>query len=451
MTRLFWKFFFGFLLALAVASTAVGIAVSVRQAAEIQTLIASPIKSGRFTSMAVSVAAKVGEYDGREGLLKFLKQLHYDTAPTIYVIDANGDELLGRDVTTEQIAYAQQLLFTEIENRSVRQATLAEGDSVLMFVPRLEADKAVAADIAKRKKPPSLSMMIVMGTLSGLIFSGLLAWWFTQPIRHLRKAFNAVASGKLETRVSPAMGGRHDELAELGQKFDQMTVKLQQLITAQQTLLHDVSHELRSPLARMQAAIGIAQQQPNKSAEVMERLERESQRIDLLIGDLLNLSRLETLQQQLTPHQHFDFAELIQLIIEDARFESASKQIEIHYRGLNSQRYEGQPELLHRAIENVLRNAIKFSPDNSQIQVQFNRLAEPAELQICITDQGPGVNEDDLNRIFKAFYRGTSAHREYSSGLGLTIAKRAIEGHQGYITAQNLPAGGLQVDIHLPL
>lgn len=451
MTRLFWKFFFGFLLALAVASTAVGIAVSVRQAAEIEAITASPIKSGRFAAIMVSVAANIGEYAGREALINFLRDQQEVGAPVIYVLDSNDDELLLREVSGEQIASAQELLITETENRSVRQVILAEGENVLMFVPRLDDDKAVAAFIAKKNRPPSLGMMILMGTLSGLLFSGLLAWWFTQPIRHLRKAFNAVASGKLDTRVSPAMGNRRDELAELGQKFDQMTAKLQQLLTAQQTLLHDVSHELRSPLARMQAAIGIAQQRPDKTAEVMVRLERESQRIDLLIGDLLNLSRLETLQNHSTSHQQFDLAELIQLIIEDARFESATKQITIDYQGLTSQPYQGQPELLHRAIENVLRNAIKFSAENTHIRVQFKRLAHPSELQICIEDQGPGVSEKDLNTIFKAFYRGSSAQREQSSGLGLTIAKRAIEGHQGSISARNLPSAGLQVDIRLPV
>lgn len=450
MSRLFWKFFFGFLLALAVASIAVGIAVSVRQAAEVEAITASPIKLGPFTSIIISVAANIGEYGSREALLQFLKEQN-DSDRIIYALDENNTELLGRAVSVEMIDSAKSLLNQDEAVSPIREVMLSDGESVLMFIPRVAADREIAAYLARKKNPPSLLMMIVMGTLSGLVFSGILAWWFTQPIRHLRKAFNAVAAGNLATRVTPAMGNRRDELAELGQKFDQMTIKVQQLLTAQQTLLHDVSHELRSPLARMQAAIGLAQQRPAKSAEVMERLERESQRIDLLIGDLLNLSRLETVQNQASHHPHFDLAELMDEIIEDARFEAAAKQIQIQYSGLDNRLYQGQPELLHRAIENVLRNAIKFSPQQSDIQVQFNHLVQARQLQIVIEDEGPGVKAQDINSIFNAFYRGTNLLREQSSGLGLTIAKRAIEGHQGQISAHNKVPNGLRVEIYLPI
>lgn len=226
-----------------------------------------------------------------------------------------------------------------------------------------------------------------------------------------------------------------------------MTEQLSQLVNAQQQLLHDVSHELRSPLARMQAAIGIAQQRPEKIPESLARVEQESVRIDMLIGDLLKLSRLESLSRSQTP-QRFNLLDLLQQVVIDARFEAQRKQVQIDFQPPpTSLLYEGQPELLHRAVENVLRNAVRFAPDDSTIYLTVAQ--SPQQLTITIRDQGPGVARDTIEDIFTPFFRGPS-QRDGSTGLGLTIARRAVVAHQGTITAENHADGGLAVTIQLP-
>ena len=288
-----------------------------------------------------------------------------------------------------------------------------------------------------------------MWLISGLLFSGLLAWWFTKPIRILKKAFNDVADGKLDTRIRPAMGKRRDELAELGQNFDYMTVRISQLLNAQKRLLHDVSHELRSPLARMQAAIGLAQQSPDKTAKMLDRVERESERIDHLIGELLNLSRLENPTTENDDRQLFDLTEMLLDIIEDARFEAQNKHIQITHNAFEQINVFARPELIHSAIENVLRNAIKYSPENGVIQLTTEKLSH--HWQITIEDQGPGIAEQDLQQVFQPFFRSRDNHQQNGIGLGLTIAHRAIEIHGGEIIAANRPEGGLNISILLPV
>ena len=244
------------------------------------------------------------------------------------------------------------------------------------------------------------------------------------------------------------MGKRRDELAELGQNFDRMTSRIGQLLNAQKRLLHDVSHELRSPLARMQAAIGLAQQSPDKTAKMLDRVERESERIDHLIGDLLNLSRIENPTSENDERQHFDLTGILTDIIEDARFEAQNKAIQIQHNTFNHINLFGRVELIHSAIENVLRNAIKYSPENGIIQLTVEKSSK--YISIKIEDQGPGIAEQDLQQIFQPFFRSRDNQHHNGIGLGLTIAHRAIEIHGGEITAANRQEGGLKIAIVLP-
>jgi two-component system, OmpR family, sensor kinase len=235
----------------------------------------------------------------------------------------------------------------------------------------------------------------------------------------------------------------------LGKNFDDMAGKIGHLMSAQQRLLHDVSHELRSPLARMQAAIGIAEQQPEKTHEILNRIERESQRMSDLVGELLVLSRLET---GVTDNVQTEIClnDLLDEIISDARFEASSKEIKIHYSAIEDIFITVRSELIHRAIENILRNAIKFSPLNSEVKLTVSTDSEKHRLSIVIEDNGPGVAEADLESIFKPFFRGHLTERNDSIGLGLAIAYRAIDTHGGEIKASNRENGGLRVEVNLP-
>jgi len=228
-----------------------------------------------------------------------------------------------------------------------------------------------------------------------------------------------------------------------------MAGQIHNLVHAQQRLLHDVSHELRSPLARIQAAIGLAQQQPEKIMAMMERIERESQRISDLVGELLVLSRLEAGVSGSESHD-FDIGGLLDDIVENARFEAEQYGVVIRYDGIEETVVKGRSELLHRAIENVLRNALQHCKKGGEVAVIVRFDTGKRRLQVAVYDQGSGVAESDLAAIFEPFFRSGDRGKADSIGLGLAIAYRAIEAHAGRIQASNRPQGGLRIEINIP-
>lgn len=289
---------------------------------------------------------------------------------------------------------------------------------------------------------------IVAGLLASLLCAAGLAWYFAKPIRQLRQGFDAAADGNLAVRVAPGMGGRRDELADLGKDFDRMTTMLQGLVQGQQRLLHDVSHEMRSPLARLQAAIGLARQQPGRIEDFLSRIEREGERIDRLIGELLTLSRLEAGVGGAA--ERVEMQELLAELVDDARFECGARGITIDVGGEARAEVVGIPSDLQRAIENVMRNAIQHSPAGGRIRIESSIEAGKA-FHLSIADQGAGVAEAELKDIFDPFVRGRSEKTGSGHGLGLAIARRAILASGGEISARNTAAGGLVVEIKLPI
>lgn len=292
---------------------------------------------------------------------------------------------------------------------------------------------------------------IMAAFLASLLFAVLLAWYFSRPIRALRAAFDAAADGDLAPRFVDASGKRGTELNDLGRDFDRMTARLRSLIDGQTRLLHDVSHELRSPLARMQAAIGLAHQQPDKMASSMARIERESVRMDKLVGELLTLSRLEAGALG-AGQEEISMADLLQQIADDASFEASSQHRSVVCDGEADVLVIGQADLLARAIENVVRNAIKHSPEGGTVLLQLRPRLHARQLCIRVLDSGPGVAADELASIFQPFFRSSNTRNDTDGhGLGLAIAQHVVHAHGGGITASNRPEGGLCVEITLPL
>lgn len=297
--------------------------------------------------------------------------------------------------------------------------------------------------------PPGVHLPVfpvLAGLLASVLCAAGLAWYFARPIRQLRSGFDRVADGDLEARVAPGMQGRRDELADLGRDFDRMTERLQSVVEGQKRLLHDVSHELRSPLARLQAAVGLARQQPARMDDCLLRVERESERMNQLVGQLLTLSRLEAGVAEAT--EPVDMAELLADIVEDARFEAEARHVVIAYDAGDMAEIRGNSELLHRAIENVLRNAIRYSPAGGRVGVGAGKRGQV--FQVRIEDQGPGVEADELEAIFKPFFRGRAARPGDGHGLGLAIARRVMRVMGGDIQATRGAAGGLVVEIEIP-
>ncbi|MBL0089829.1 MAG: HAMP domain-containing protein [Ideonella sp.] len=289
---------------------------------------------------------------------------------------------------------------------------------------------------------------LVSGMLAMLVASVAVAWYLSGPLRHLRRGLNRVAQGDFDIRVAPLAHGRRDELTELAEDFDRMAGQLQQLTQARQILLHDISHELRSPLARMQAAIGLMRQDATLTPAMVDRIERESQRLDALIEELLTLHRLEAAPETWAVETE-DVLDLLHAVAEDANFEAraASREVRIDAPGEFVASVRG--ELLHRAFENVIRNAVKHTAPGTVVDVQ----ARPGEggrgLVVSVADRGPGVPEDSLALIFEPFTRLEASAAARGVGLGLAIALRAIKLHGGSINAAPRVGGGLVVTMRL--
>ena len=315
------------------------------------------------------------------------------------------------------------------------------------LAPRMDGGPPPAPPRDNRRNRGLPMVPMLSGLLVSLFSALALAWYFAKPIRQLRRAFDAAAAGDLGVRVGDGMGGRRDELADLGRDFDHMTERLGQLVEGQKRLLHDVSHEMRSPLARLQAAIGLARQQPEHFDETLVRIEREGERLDALVDELLTLSRLQAgVSGEI---EAIDMEELLVGIVEDARFEGAARQVDVTLAAAGLPEVRANPALLHRAIENVVRNALHHSPKGGVVRVTGE--VTGARLRLSIADHGPGVPAEALEKIFQPFYRGGGMTSGGGYGLGLAIAERVIAAVDGRIRAKNAATGGLIVEINLPV
>ena len=297
------------------------------------------------------------------------------------------------------------------------------------------------------QRPPFLPLFA--GSLVSVLMAAALAWYFSRPIQVLRAAFERAAAGDLAARVGGAMAQRRDELADLGRDFDHMAERLQGLVDAQRRLLHDVSHELRSPLARLQATSDLLTQQPERAAEFIARIERETVRMDHLVGELLTLARLDAGLAG-TCSDNVDLIDLIDEVAEDARFEGQPRGCTVNVDIANQGLVPGNRELLHRALENVVRNALRHSPEGGRVDIALSRERTGGQVLIQVSDQGPGVPEADLARIFEPFLRSEGADSFAGYGLGLAITRRVMGAPGGTVLVANQAGGGLQVELRLP-
>jgi signal transduction histidine kinase len=302
--------------------------------------------------------------------------------------------------------------------------------------------------------PRFLSMRLLAIFIVSSIFCYWLAWYLTAPARKLRAATRQFASGDLKTRVGSALGRRRDELADLGQDFDLMAEQIESLVNARSRLLRDISHELRSPLARLNVALELARQRSGeKAADALDRIERESERLNTLIGQLRTLTLLESGADNFEKTS-LNLSTLIKSISDDADFEANSRHCSVKAVLGENIMVEGSGELLQRAVENVVRNAIRYTAEGTEIEISLDHV----ELQgkgygvIKIRDHGPGVPEDTLASLFSPFYRVAESRDRQSGGMGigLTITDRAVRLHGGQVSAKNAPDGGLIVEISLP-
>jgi two-component system sensor histidine kinase CpxA len=298
---------------------------------------------------------------------------------------------------------------------------------------------------------------LIIAVLSSGLVCYFLAWYMTKPVTRLRAATQQLAAGDLTARAGDPKSKRRDEIAGLVRDFDAMAARLETLVKAQSRLLNDISHELRSPLARLNVALGLARQRSGpESAAMLERIELEAGRLNELIGRLLTLARLEDGEQGIAATPVL-LDEIVLNVAEDAEFEAQARHChvrsEIHP---GSWGVRGDASLLHSAIENVVRNAIRYTREGTAVEIRLEKTenaAGGAEAVVRVTDCGSGVPADALEKLFQPFYRLDDARGRQTGGvgLGLAITERAVRFHGGRVAAVNRAEGGLMVEIHLPL
>lgn len=292
-----------------------------------------------------------------------------------------------------------------------------------------------------------LSFIIVVGLLMAYILAGNIA----KPIRILGNGMDRVANGELETRISQQVDDRDDELSHLALQFDKMAEKLEKLVAKERHLLHHVSHEMRSPLARMQAIVGLIQAQPQKQEQYLKRLEGELGRMDTLVGELLTLSRLETSNMALEKENLALIPFLGNLVEDNQSIAQKNEQaVTLSADGKIPENAAvcANESYLYRAFDNVIRNAVNYSPEGSTVLIHIGQSHK--HWIIDVTDNGPGVDEMQLPHIFTAFYRADSGAGKPGTGLGLAITRHIIGQHGGKIIAENIKPNGLRMRFILP-
>jgi len=442
MGRLFWKIFLGFWLSLVVVSVAVGFAVNLYNQTRWDDL--DDLAAGPRVELALNAVAVALRHGGREAVAELFQDMPRRFRRQVLIVNEQGKDLFGNSVPAAALRRASEDIGESMRARGLRRVRLADGAEYLLFIPGDTRGEG-ASHRHPRDRPPFIFWLIPAG-MTGLLFSAGLAWYLTRPVRHLRDGSRLLAAGLLDTRVGPRIGARRDEIADLGRDFDHMAGQLQSLVTAQQRLLHDVSHELRSPLARLQLAIGLLRQNPENTGQTLERIERESARLDELVGQLLTLSRLEAGVS--LPTETIDLTQLLHDIATDAQFESAPEGRSITLHGEDGLSLVGNHEALHRALDNIVRNALQYTPAQSSVEITAAR-TPAGGIHISVCDVGPGVAKDKLASLFDPFVRADDNAIRDGYGLGLAIARRAVEAHGGHIRAINRPEGGLCVEVDL--
>ena len=302
---------------------------------------------------------------------------------------------------------------------------------------------------SRRKR---LQLVILLELISCAGLSYFIARYLSQPMSDLRKAATRLAKGDLSARVGGKFTGRHDEAADLIREFDQMAERIATLIEAQQRFIGDVSHEIKSPLARLNMALGLALRDAQDVApKHFERIQREIDGISALVQELLILASLDTAAVRVLDEK-VDVVSLVSDVLADVAFESPLRSTDFHYSKSLSEYYVvGDRTLLGRAIENVLRNAVFYTASGTDIEIVWERHSSE-HTSLVIRDHGPGVPEETLPHLFAPFYRVDDARTRQTggTGIGLAICRRAIELHGGTVSAHNVSPHGLSIVIDLP-
>jgi two-component system, OmpR family, sensor kinase len=443
--RLFWKLFAAFGIAMAVTIAAT-VYVAFRLADQAFDQLNFEGRE-RVIQEAAEALQAGGEWRLRIWLLRNPRP-----APgmALLVLDENGNELLGR---TPPSAVAK-LLRTEPFRRSQRPPNVRPQQVTTEIIGpdgkeyRLVFGRAPVTFLGILTWPGTQVAVLTIALIASALTSLLLARYLSAPIVRLQKAARALAAGQLETRVGPPFSTRADEAGRLAKDFDKMAERLQSLVMDKETLLRDVSHEFRSPLARITVALALAQRRAGEAAQGdLERIERETERLNELVGQVMTLTRLRTETKPV--RVPVMLADVVGEVIADARFEHPEADIRFTRESIPA--VLGDPVGLKSAVENVVRNAVSHGGVDRPVEVTLE--GSTKEVRLRVRDHGPGVPVENTQRIFEPFFRVDPSrdHGSGGQGIGLAITARVMELHGGTASARNCPDGGLEVQLVVPV
>jgi two-component system sensor histidine kinase CpxA len=406
MHRLFWKLFLTYWITLILFTLGCLFAASLYlDQTRARREAASPLEEYSSRIQMARVAAA----NGKAGLIEWAARLDSEELVPLLVLDSDGHDLLQREVSAGALNHLRRHLRRDQESSSNdehRRAIRLSDGTEYWLVPDFQG-----ANLGRfLARPKVIGVPLVLAVLLSGLVCLLLARYLTSPMERLRQATQAYATGDFSKRVGPGLGRRRDEIVDLAHALDNMAERLDTLLNSQRTLLRDVSHELRSPLARVQAALGLARQRGKGDERELDRIERQTERLNDLIGAILTFSRLDTGVHKLAS-EHIDLASLLAEMVENARFEGVGRGIRVEFARPHPAPCLGDPMLLHSVLDNVLRNAMLHSPDSGLIEVTLTDETNAdgrIDHVIRILDHGPGVPDDMLDAIFEPFVRATT-------------------------------------------
>jgi signal transduction histidine kinase len=461
MRRLFWRIFAAFWIATVVVLLAFAwITTSNFETEKIPGLGVTRLQAA-MDDLLTRTSREL-RHDGEEDTRTWLRNAS-DFGPIgIYVFDGAGNEMLGRtpgdairQAADEVVAEAKtlpddgSLMPTRGADRQRSRAIRIKDGRIYGSVATLEGT-FLSRLISRR--PRTFWSNIGAAMVVSAVFSLLLAWYVAAPLTQIRASTRRFAEGDLDARVGKLRVGRSAEMTSLASEFDEMAAHIKALIESHRRLVRDVSHELRSPLARLRVALELARDGDDAQVHAsLDRIERESARLESMLSQALELSRLET--QKRAAQDTVALDELLEDVITNADYEGAPRGRKVVLADCERQVLTGSRDALYSAFENVIRNALAYTQDGTTVTVRL--LRDPRDARnalVVVRDHGPGVADGELQRIFEPFYRTDSARTRSSggTGLGLAIARRAVEWHGGSICARNAEGGGLEVSIKLP-
>src|ERR1022692_3797137 len=426
--RLFWKIFLPFWLAQAVLLGALYLRIQHRISSEHPWWI-QPER--REMPVLADYAAKVYEEQGQTGLSQLLDSLSLQKRSKYWLVDANGHELSGQPIPEHVLRDASAAEKSEGLHHSFEANVLAASTATT------QGHYVLIAELV----PPNLSALICF----------LIAHYLSKPIERLRDATHELARGNLDIRAGDNLGNRRDEIADLVRDFDTMAGELRTLIQSERNLLSGVSHELRSPIARIRLALTLARDADDvERSEMLDRIEQDTIQLDSMLEQILTVARLESGQHK-PRFERLLLNDIVDDVLHDANFEAAATDATIAFQGESDIQVNGDAGLLRSAVENLVRNAIFYSGRGGKVDVRLSQ--EDGAALISVRDNGPGVPENALFLMFKPFYRVDDSRGTTTGGmgLGLAIVRNAVLAHGGNVSAKNVAPHGLEVELRVPI